>query len=531
MKKFCAFALALVAVACGTPSDPEGISLFPSNGAKNVNPDTHLVLTFAGTPTLGTEGIIRIFDAQTGQQVDSLDLSIPAGPKPSVRTQALTQALAGASAAPLNAAALAPPPAPKIEAVYTPVPYKYETTDFTNKNTVPGTPSGEAMRDTATYQLTIIGRFTDGFHFHPVIVRDSVATIYPHNNLLEYGKKYYVTIDRSVFSLDSTAFAGIGPKEWVFSTKAAAPAADVRKFTVSADGTGDFNTVQGAMDAIPDFSTEKWEVFVKNGQYEEIVYFRNKANVSIVGESRDGVHIFYANSEVFNPRPINLKTNEWPGTFPSRRAAFMADNCTDMRFENLTIETTLYGQAEGLLLMGERNYLKNVRVIGSGDALQVNGSAYFVDCQIDGHGDTVLGRGPSFFENCTLNSRGPFAWIRNTAANHGNIFLNCTLNATGPNPTTLARAPKNNQAGYPYAEMVLINCTLTNIAPEGWGEVYDASNVHYWELNSKNLDGTPVDVSKRSKESRQLDAVKDAELIANYSNPAWVLNWTPNGAQ
>ena len=33
---------------------------------------------------------------------------------------------------------------------------------------------------------TIIGGFTDAFHFHPVLVRGTSAVIYPHNNVLEY---------------------------------------------------------------------------------------------------------------------------------------------------------------------------------------------------------------------------------------------------------------------------------------------------------------------------------------------------------
>ena len=48
------------------------------------------------------------------------------------------------------------------------------------------------------------------------------------------------------------------------------------------------------------------------------------------------------------------------GTFPSRRAAFMLDNCSDILLEDLTIATDLHGQAEGLLLNGERIALYSV---------------------------------------------------------------------------------------------------------------------------------------------------------------------------
>ncbi len=281
------------------------------------------------------------------------------------------------------------------------------------------------------------------------------------------------------------------------------------------------------MGFIPDFATEKYEVFIKNGDYEELVYFRNKCNVTLKGESREGVVVHYANNETFNPHPVNVKTNEWPGTFPSRRAAFAADNCYDMRLEDMTIMTTLKGQAEGLLIMGERNYLRNVHIIGSGDALQANGSLYLENCRIDGDGDTVLGRGPAFFQSCTLKSRGPFMWIRNTAANHGNVFVNCTFLGQGEN-AALARSSANKGAGYPYSEAVLISCKLDNIRPEGWGPVTgDTSHLRYWEYDSRTLEGQPVDVSMRHPLSKQLSAEKDKELIRDYSDPEFVLGWKP----
>jgi pectinesterase len=160
----------------------------------------------------------------------------------------------------------------------------------------------------------------------------------------------------------------------------------------------------------------------------------------------------------------------------------------------------------------------------------VNGSIYFTDSLIVGDGDTILGRGPAFFNNCELRSRSAFMWTRNTAANHGNVFLNCRFRATGETPTVIARAPVNGGRTYPNAEVVLLNCALEGISPVGWGDVGgDTSDVHYWEYNSTNLaDGSPVDVSRRHPASRQLTMAKDAEIIANYSNPTWVLGgWTP----
>jgi pectinesterase len=481
-------------------------TLFPANKATAVNPDVQLRLTFEGKPVIGPMGSIRVFDAADSRVVDELDISIPPGPT------------ASATGAALNA-------------TYISSPYPYDTLPKgrTNANTKPGTPTAGAEPPAPGYQLTIIGGFTDGFHFYPIIVDGNTAIIQLHHNLLQYGKTYYVEMDSTV--LQHPGFAGVrGAQSWRFSTKspAQAPRADAARLLVGADGSGDFNTVQGAMDFVPDHSMRRITVEVKGGIYHEIVYFRNKDNVTIHGEAPGQVRVTYANSEVFNPHPLNLKTNEVPGTFPSRRAAFTADNANGVHLVNLILETTVYGQAEGLLIAGSRNILSHVDVIGSGDALQVNGPTYIVDSELTGSGDSILGRGPVFFERCTILSNGVFMWIRNTQANHGNVFHNCQFIATGPQPTTLARSPRNNGSTYPYAEAVLLNAVLTNISPKGWDAADMGGNVHFWEYNSRNPDGTAVDVSQRVAWSRQLDSAKDAEIIRNYSDPTYLLGgWTP----
>lgn len=483
-------------------SDP--VKRFPTDKAINVNPDTHLEIKFQSVPTLGKSGEIRIYDAVTNRLVDLLDLSIPAGPTKGT---------------------------PSPGATYTPVPYDYGTRQLTNANTKPGTPSGAALPSPFNYQLTIIGGFTDGFHFYPVIIHDSTATIYLHNNLLEYDKTYYVQIDPGVLTLNDNSFTGFkGNSEWTFTTKKIPPSADSERLVISADGSGDFNTVQGAIDFVPNFSPKKVTIFIKNGTYEEIVYFRNKSNINILGEDRDKVHVFYANSEVFNPHPLNLLTNEVPGAFPSRRAAFAVDNSNRINLINLTIETTVYGQAEGLLVTGKEIIVNNVTIIGSGDALQSNGSVYYTDSHIIGAGDVILGRGPAFFNNCEINSNGPYMWIRNTSANHGNVFVNCRFITPGTRETEIARAPTNGGKNYPYCEAVLINCALSGIAPAGWGAIGgETTNVHFWEYNSTNVkDGKPVDVSQRHPASRQLTMKNDAAIIADYKNPTYVFDgWTP----
>ena len=301
------------------------IACFPANKAKSVNPDTHLVLTFFSTPTLGKSGQIRVYDAADHSLVDTLDPSVPAGPDPTHRI------------APVPAQAIDPSPA----------------TPTTTTPAVRTTPA-----DLHNYQLTTVGGLAD-FHFYPVILHGNVATIYLHNNVLRYRHKYSVEIDRNVFTTADGVFAGFtGNTAWTFTTKAAPPAANANQVVVAADGSGDFDTIQGAVDFVPADPPKRATIFVKDGTYEEIVFFRDKANITFRGEDRDKVEVGYGNNSTFNP-PI-------PG--PSRRCAFSANNSNGIELSNFTVSNYYFGQAEGLLISGSKNIVSHMNIKGSGDA-------------------------------------------------------------------------------------------------------------------------------------------------------------------
>ena len=72
----------------------------------------------------------------------------------------------------------------------------------------------------------------------------------------------------------------------------------------------------------------------------------------------------------------------------------------------------------------------------------------------------------------------------------------------------------------------MLNCTLDGVPSEGFGPVDEtASTAVLLEFNSHDKEEKATDVSKRNKYVRQLDAIKDAEIIGKYSDARWVLNW------
>ena len=196
-----------------------------------------------------------------------------------------------------------------------------------------------------------------------------------------------------------------------------APPADATRVVVAADGSGDFSTVQGAVDFVPDRPLHRVTIFIRDGTYEEIVFFRNKSNLTLLGEDRGKVQVGYANNSAFNP----------PQPGPNRRCAFSVYDSSDIELENFSVSNYAYGQAEGLLIFGERNIVSHMDIKGSGDAINLRGSVYLTESRIIGDGDTILGVGPAFFDHCEIQSIGPFMWIRNTEANHGNVFVACTF--------------------------------------------------------------------------------------------------------
>jgi len=338
-----------------------------------------------------------------------------------------------------------------------------------------------------------------------------------------------VTVDKGAVTLPSGNFRGIKEKDgWTFRTKGAGPSLK-DTLVVDASGSGDFSTLQGALDCVPDWSPNPVIIRVMPGDYEEIIYVRNKSNLDVIGSGAALTRVHYANNEVFNPHPLTVKTNERAGTFPQRRAAAAFDHCSDIVLRDITFATDLQGQAEGLLVNGERIALYGVDVIGDGDALQANGTVYMEGCELDGGMDTILGRGSLFAYRCAFRNRGgPFTWVRNYGPAHGDVFVECSFESLSPLPADYGRSKFNHGSSYPDAEMVVIDCKVRNLNPLGWSELEEPTVVML-EHNTRDLEsGEPVDVSGRHPHSRQLTLPRDGRVIAAYRDPAFVLNgWNP----
>ena len=238
---------------------------------------------------------------------------------------------------------------------------------------------------------------------------------------------------------------------------------DDYNITVSQDGTGDYTTIQDAINHSPAFPYRRITIHVKNGIYKEKVKIPEwNPSISLIGESKENTIITY--DDFFNK--INLGRNS---TFYTNTVLVEGD---DFIAQNLTIKNTAgpVGQAVALAINANRVLISNCNILGNQDTLYVSGTdnkQYFNDCYIEGTVDFIFGKATVLFENCTLHSmKKSFVTAASTPEGvaYGFVFKNCKLTAE-KNATDV-------YLGRPwriYAKTVYINCEMGNhINPEGW---------------------------------------------------------------
>ena len=274
---------------------------------------------------------------------------------------------------------------------------------------------------------------------------------------------------------------------------------DVYKMTVAQDGSGDYTSIQAAIDASRSFPDQRVTIFVKNGIYKEkIVVPAINTRLSIIGEDTEKTIITW--NDYFNK--MNRGRNS---TFYTYTLLVIAD---DFYAENLTIENTAgpVGQALALYVKGDRCVFRKCRILGNQDTLYTDGlnsRHYFDECYIEGTTDFIFGPATALFNNCTVHSkRDSYITAASTPEGKpfGYVFLNCKL--------TAAPEAKKVYLGRPwrdYAKTVFVNCELgAHIVPAGWSNwsgTQRDKTAFYAEYGNS---GPGADISQRVPWSHQL---------------------------
>ena len=287
---------------------------------------------------------------------------------------------------------------------------------------------------------------------------------------------------------------------------------------VSRDGTGNFRTLQEAIESARAFMDYTVTIYVRNGVYKEKVIVPSWVeNIDIIGEDRDKTIITYDDHANINKM----------GTF---RTYTVKVEGSDITFKNLTIENNAaqLGQAVALHTEGDRLKFINCRILGNQDTIYTGAKftrLYFKDCYIDGTTDFIFGPSTALFEDCIIHSkRNSYVTAASTPkeAKYGYVFKHCELTAEpGVDKVYLGRPWR------PYAYTLFIECELgKHIVSAGWhnwGKQSNEETARYMEY--KNT-GEGANASERVAWSKQLTK-KEAEAVTVDAIFRTQSNWNP----
>ncbi|KEO72641.1 pectinesterase family protein [Anditalea andensis] len=257
-------------------------------------------------------------------------------------------------------------------------------------------------------------------------------------------------------------------------------------FTVAKDGSGDFNSVQEAIWAVPDFRKIQTVIYVKNGTYKEkIILPTSKTNVLLLGESAVGTILTFDDYA----QKHNTFGEEMGTTGSSSFFVFGSD----FSARNITFANTAgpVGQAVAIRVTGDRASFEKCRFLGFQDTLYAHGDnsrQYYKDCYIEGTTDFIFGWATAVFENCEIYSKKGGQYITAASTHEGRsfgfVFINCKLTGDAPDNSVYLGRPWRDAA-----QTVFINSALGNhIKKEGWhnwNKPHAEKTSYYAEWGSK----------------------------------------------
>ncbi len=277
---------------------------------------------------------------------------------------------------------------------------------------------------------------------------------------------------KTVFCLLISAFYYVSHLN-AFAQNATSPPAYPSQIIVALDGSGNYTSIQEAINSTRDVSIFRVEIRIKNGRYHEKLNIPSwKTNISLIGESKERTIISY---DDYSGKKVPGGKDQYGrdkfGTFTSYTVLVQGNGFIA---ENLTIENTAgrVGQAVALHIEADRVLIKNCRLLGNQDTLYLtkeNARQYFLNCDIEGTTDFIFGEAVALFENCVIKSLvNSYFTAASTQEGQrfGFVFLNCKLIADSAATKVFLGRPWR-----PYAKTVFLHCELgSHIVVEGWNE-------------------------------------------------------------
>lgn len=302
---------------------------------------------------------------------------------------------------------------------------------------------------------------------------------------------------------------------------ALAATARPQELVVAQDGSGQFRTVQAAIDAAPAQSKQEVVIRIRKGVYKEkLVVPVSKTHLTLLGD--DPSHTI-----------LTFDDHSGKGTINTYTSYSVLVQGADFRAENLTFQNTAgrtAGQAVALHVEADRCTFRNCRILGDQDTLFLatgHTRQYFYQCFIEGTTDFIFGSSTAVFDHCTIRSKKN-SHITAAATppdqTYGFVFLKCRLTAD----TALATNVSLGRPWQPYAQVAYLRTYMgPHIRPAGWDnwkKPESEKTARYVEYRSTGPGAAPA--TTRVAWSRQLSA-REARAYTRKRIFAAATPWKP----
>lgn len=294
--------------------------------------------------------------------------------------------------------------------------------------------------------------------------------------------------------------------------------------TVAQDGSGDYRSIQEAVNAVRDLSQVQVVINIKPGVYKEKLVIPSwKKNIFLKGEGETIItNADYSGKEYPGGNDQFGRTKY--STYTSYTVLVQGD---DFKAENITIQNTAgrVGQAVALHVEGDRAVIVNCRLLGNQDTLYAATSGsrqFYSDCYIEGTTDFIFGEATSVFKKCTIKSLTNSyitAAATSQAQQFGFVFMDCKLIAAPDvNKCYLGRPWR------PFARTVFLNTEMgSHIIPQGWHNWNNVANEKTVLYAESGNTGAGAATASRVKWSRVLSK----KQAAAYSVRKILGDWMP----
>lgn len=303
--------------------------------------------------------------------------------------------------------------------------------------------------------------------------------------------------------------------------KADRPNGDDYDIVVAQDGSGDYETVQAAIDAVQPDTSEETRVYITEGRYKEKLELpADRTDVTFIGENVEETVLTYDD----HADKIG-EDGEEIGTSGSSSFFVWGD---DFTARNITFENAAepVAQAVAIRIDADRVAFENCRFLGNQDTLYNFGRRtrqYFEDCYIEGDVDFIFGRATAFFEDCEIRCTDEgfiAAPAQPDDVEHGFVFRDCDVVGDAPSESVYLGRPWE-----PYGRTVYIDCELgDHIRPRGW-EPWDepehgdkTKTAYFAEYDNSGPGYTP---DERADWSHQLSETVAAEYTIENVLDGW----------